>query len=51
MTQPAWTRCEFEQTADAPDKVKQATAGPDKGNQEAFCPDKVEQWLVGHGKR
>ena len=50
MTQPAWTRCEFEQTADAPDKVKQATAGPDKNSQEAFFPDKVEQGSVGHGQ-
>ena len=37
---------EFDQTADAPGKVKQTTVGPDKGNQEAFFPDKVEQGSV-----
>ena len=41
---------EFDQTADAPVKVKQATAGLDKVNQEAFCPDKVEQGALGHGQ-
>ena len=50
MMRPAPTRLEFDQTMDAPVKVKQATAGPDKVNQEAFCPDKVEQGSVGHGQ-
>ena len=33
---------------DAPNKVKQVTAGPDKVNQKVFGQDKVEQAAVGH---
>ena len=47
MTRPTRTRLKFDQTADAPVKVKQGTAGPDKVNQEAFCPDKIEQGSAG----
>ena len=35
---------------DDPDKVKQATAVPEKIKQEAFGPDKVEQAAAVHGQ-
>ena len=39
MTRPARARLEFDQTTDAPDKVKQATAGTDKVKSGGVLPE------------